>query len=223
MPKDSIEEQELEKAVRFHQYLHHLVKLRTSVILDTSQYIDSLWLYQIPHHALCHCVVWDYSKEDGDPIWVEIKRPILPKVPRVPSECLDWVELKTLDSYLSEPTLKDKIIKPDSEQNDNPEYLNLLSFSNVLEKWREYLEKEWKPWAKEYKEIKEVSDIYSLLFNMYQQQKALGESYEVVIGLGLLSHTTKDRANIYRHILVAQTELNFEPNKGTITVKASPE
>lgn len=223
MTKDNIKEQELEKAVRFHQYLHHLVRLRTSVVLDTSQYIDSLWLCQIPHHALCHCVVWDYSKEDGDPIWVEIKRPILPKVPRPPSECLDWVELKTLDSYLSEPTLKDKIIKPGTEQNDNPEYLDLLSFPSVVKEWREYLEENWKPWVKEYKEIKEISDIYSLLFNMYQQQKALGESYEVVIGLGLLSHTTKDSANIYRHILVAQTELNFEPNKGTITVKASPE
>jgi len=223
MTQENIKEQELEKAVKLHQYLHSLVRLRSKVVLDTSQYIDILWLHKIPHQSLCHCIVWDYLKEEGDPIWVEIKRPILPKVPHVPDECLDWIEFKTLDNYLSEPTLKDKIIKQRTEQNENPEYLDLVSFPNVLVKWKEYLERDWNPWAKKYKEIKEVSDIYSLLFNMYQQQKALGESYEVVVGLGLLSHTSKDGANIYRHILTAQTELNFEPNKGTITIKASPD
>lgn len=223
MAEDNIKEQELEKAVKFHQYLQHLVKLRTSVVLDTSQYIDRVWLYKIPHHPLCHCVIWDYSKEDGDPIWVEVKRPVLPRVPQTPKECIDWVELKTLDNYLSEPVLKDKIIKSGTEQSDNPEYLDLTFFPDVLKEWRDYLDKSWKPWAKNYAEVKEVLEIYSLLFNMYQQQKALGESYEVVVGLGLLSHTTKDGAHIYRHILTAQTELSFEPNKGTITVKASPE
>jgi superfamily I DNA and/or RNA helicase/very-short-patch-repair endonuclease len=223
MTQDKIKEQELEKAIKFHQYLHHLVRLRTSVVLDTSQYLDSVWLYQIPHHPLCHCVVWSRSEEDGDPIWIEIKRPILPRIPRVPEECIDWVELKTLDNHLSEPVLKDKIIKRGTEHTETPEYIDLSSFPNVSEQWRKYLEESWKPWAKDYKEIKEVLDIYSCLFNMYQQQKALGESYEVVVGLGLLNHTSKDGARIYRHILTAQTELNFEPNKGTITVKASPE
>jgi len=110
MAEDNIKEQELEKAVKFHQYLQHLVKLRTSVVLDTSQYIDRVWLYQIPHHPLCHCVIWDYLKEEEDPIWVEVKRPVLPRVPQTPKECIDWVELKTLDNYLSEPVLKDRII-----------------------------------------------------------------------------------------------------------------
>ena len=225
-PKDP-QEKMIEKAIRLYQYLQHLVRLRTSVVLETTRYIDVIWLHEIPHHELCHCAMWDINKEENDPIWIEIKRPILPKVPPVPKECYNWVDLNTLENYQAEPTLKDKIIKESVPKNENQdevvEYLELSNYPDVQIAWKDYLEKQWRVWAEKYGQIKKVQEIYSHLFNMYQQQKALGESYEVVIGLGLLSCKTKEGTQVYRHILSAQTELNFEPNKGTIVVKASPE
>lgn len=218
-----------EKAVRLYQYLQHLIKLRTSVVLSTDQYVDMIWLKDIPHEKYCHCAAWDFSKrEDSDPIWVEIKRPVLPKVPRIPEICDKWVDLSTLENYTTEPVLRDKIVKEvefddKDDQERTLEYLNLSDFPDVQEAWSVYVQSQWKVWAEEYGRIKKVQDVYSHLFSMYQQQKALGESYEVVIGLGLLNCKTKGGAKIYRHIISAQTELNFESNKGTIVIKASPE
>lgn len=221
------QEKTIEKAIRLYQYLQHLVRLRTSVVLETGQYIDIIWLHEIPHHELCHCAMWDINKEESDPTWIEIKRPILPKIPPVPKECSKWVDLNTLENYQTEPTLRNRIIKEtvlnNKNQDGSVEYLELSDYPDVQVVWKDYLEKQWKVWAEKYGQIKKVQEIYSHLFNMYQQQKALGESYEVVIGLGLLSCKTKEGAQVYRHILSAQTELDFEPNKGTIIVKASPE
>jgi len=223
------QEKMTEKAVRLYQYLQHLVKLRTSVVSNIDQYIDIIWLRDIPHEKYCHCAVWNFSKkEDSDPIWVEIKRPVLPKVPKIPEICDKWVDLSTLENYTVEPVLKDKIVKEvDSDDKDDQErvleYLNLADFPDVQQVWFVYVQSQWKVWAEEYERVKKVQDIYSHLFSMYQQQKALGESYEVIIGLGLLNCKTKGGAKIYRHIISAQTELDFESNKGTIVVKASPE
>jgi len=221
-----------DKAVKLYQYLKNLIGQRLSVVLDLGNYVDVVWLHQIPHHELCHCATWNYSKDEPDPVWVEIKRPKLPKVPQVPDECSKWVDLSTLENYDSEPVIRDRIIREDSpreqslfpkEQEQQLEYLKLSDHPEVNLIWEKYLGERWKPWADDYKQKKEVQDIYSRLFSMYQQQRALGESYEVVMGLGLLSYKTEKGAKIYRHILSAQTELSFEANKGTIVIRANSE
>ena len=239
--KDELNKETADKAIRLYQYLRHLIKLRTSVVYDVSQsnqYIDIIWLNDLPHEEGCYCAAWNLPKEDTDPIWVDIKRPVSPKIPLVPKECYDWIDLKTLENYKEEPALRDKIIKkpnhtnkdripqPDllnNNQEQEIEYLELSNFPEVRSAWDEYLKSQWKGWAKEYGRIKQLLDIYSGLFNMYQQQKVLGESYEVVIGLGLLSCKVKEGGSVFRHILSAQTELDFEPNKGTITIRANAE
>lgn len=217
-----------DKAIRLYQYLQRLIKLRMSVILDSDKYIDTLWLSEIPHHELCHCSAWEVSHDDDDLIWIEIKRPILPKVPLVPEQCSKWVDLRTLEDYRSEPVLKEKIISDDvpndaNDQNFEENYLYLSEHPEVVQVWETYLNNKWKVWSEEFARSKEVQDIYSRLFSMYQQQKALGESYEVVVCLGLLNYKTTSGADIYRHFISAQTELVFEANKGTIVIKASPD
>jgi len=56
---------------------------------------------------------------------------------------------------------------------------------------------------------------------MHQQQNILGESYEVVIGIGLLKYRAKEGAEILRHIIIAGVQIDFEPDKGIITLKES--
>lgn len=217
-----------ENAINLYKYLQHMVKLRTSVVLDTGKYIDTIWLSDIPYDTKhCYCSAWNLEKEDTESIWIDIKRPILPKVPTVPEKCVAWVDASTLDNYEKEPVLKDKIVnilyEVSNAINDASPYLEIGNFPDIQSAWREYVDKKWKPWAQTYGPLKKVQDLYTRLFSMYQQQKALGESYEVVMGLGLLNYKTKQGAVIYRHILYAQTEIAFEPNRGAISVKASVE
>lgn len=216
------------KAISLYQYLQNLVRLRTSIVTDLNSYKDKIWLYEIPRHRLTNCIIWDLEKEETDKetdIWIEIKRPVFPKVPPLPKECHGWIDLNTLSNYEQEPILKEKIVKQSEGLPLNGElsYIELVNCPEIAEIWKEYLETKWKPWVDECRELKKVHNIYTRLFSIYQQQKALGESYEVVIALGLLSFRTKKEVLVNRHILSAQIELVFEPNRGTLVIKANPE
>lgn len=212
----------IKKETRLFDFLCHLVKLRTSVVLDINQYIETIWFANIPTHKLCHSIL--QQKNTYETTWIEIKRPVLPKLAEIPAGCIEWVELASLHNTDSEPQLKSSITKrlESNEAMDNEEMdiINLSDCPHIREMWSGYLESIWRPWAKTYSEIKEVQDIYSRLFHMYQQQKKLGESYEVIIGIGLLHYSPKQNVKIHRHILTAQTEIIFNPESGTITICA---
>ena len=77
-------------------------------------------------------------------------------------------------------------------------------------------------WAEEDRRLQRIQRIYTELFSIYQRQERLGEAYEVVLGLGLLTWRTSNR-EIRRHILTAKTSLTFEPTQGIITVGPAAE
>ncbi|MEO5960824.1 MAG: AAA domain-containing protein, partial [Opitutaceae bacterium] len=58
---------------------------------------------------------------------------------------------------------------------------------------------------------------------MQQQVKRLGETYEVVVGFGLLGWVTAKGERIRRHLVVAQAAVSFEGDTGTITVQPAAE
>ncbi len=218
----------IDKGVRLYKFLLDLVRSRTSVVYDATNSVDVLWLDQIPkNEKYCNCANWVLPAEAEKSSWITIKRPMLPTVPSAPEICKEWVNVVSLGDYQNAPSLFEKIIKEkspsDGELNLEPEYLVLESFPEVAVAWNEYLENFWKPWSKEYASLKEIQDIYSRLFNMYQQQKALGESYEVVLGLGLLKFMGKKGGKVFRHILTARCDLAFESNRGTIVVDVGAE
>jgi very-short-patch-repair endonuclease len=214
-----------DKAIRVYEYLTHLVKYRTSVICDVKNYVDCIWINEIPQHKWCYCRAWDNPDDDEDFSWIEIKKPKLPSLPSIPEECCPWVVRESLYDMVEGPKLHEK--KSNEVTNEQGELFieqeELSNHPDIIKTWDEYVEKQWKAWSEEYKKAKTVQDIYSKLFSMYQQQRSLGESYEIVIGLGLLSYKAKGGPSIYRHIVTAETELIFEPNKGTIIVKHNPE
>jgi hypothetical protein len=61
------------------------------------------------------------------------------------------------------------------------------------------------------------------LFSIYQKQQKLGEAYEAVLGLGLLTWKTANGHEIRRHVITAQIVLMFDAVRGVIGVRAAPE
>jgi very-short-patch-repair endonuclease len=89
----------------------------------------------------------------------------------------------------------------------------------VQEEWLRYLIDRWQPWAEEHRRWKAVHDLYGKLFAMYQQLGKLGESYELVLGLGLLTWVSPTGHQVRRHILAGQATLSFDENRGTLAVR----
>ncbi len=226
-------------AINFYTYLKQLLQIKSPAVRDIQQYIDVLWFNDIPHEAGCYCAGWNYNPEENDNIWLEVKKQILPPYPRVPLNCLEWIDKKSLSDINGVPVLKEKIINPEwekislggedessREERQTTEIIQFLELNNYPElktAWDRYIEQDWNPWAIEFKKKKRIQDIYARLFSMYQQQKSLGESYEVVLGLGFLTWETPSLQSIARHIITAQVDLGFDADKGDIFVRPSVE
>ncbi len=239
--KSSSQDPLRKKTLGFFEYLRALVQMRSAVVRDNHEYVDVLWGSEIPQQEGCYCAGWPQYKGTEDHVWIEIKKQTLPKIPKAPESCEAWVDQKAIRDPSTAPPLLNKIINPEwaslsmgERQNDGNDllsegqvevlqYLELVNYPDVQIEWEQYVEKDWKSWANEYKAKKAVQDIYSRLFSMHQQQKALGESYEVVFGIGLLCWKTPSDQKVSRHIVTAQIEIDFDPNQGTISVHPSTE
>lgn len=229
MPENNETNNELNnKAQNFFHYLKHIAQLRTPAVRNCQQYVDVLWFDSIPKEKECYCYAWaENAADDNDSAWIEIQKPHFPSCPTVPDEVLPWIDLKEVKNSKAVPQLKAKILNPewtpDSEQENQeppvPEFLMLENFLDVVRIWNEYFQHKWVPWAAEYNRQESVQEIYTRLFSMYQQQQGLGESYEVILALGLLVWKTPSGQQVNRHILTGQARIHFDPNKGEITVQ----
>src|SRR5690606_13300829 len=79
-------------------------------------------------------------------------------------------------------------------------------------------DREWKPWARDDQRLVEVEKIYKEVFSIHQKQQKLGEAYEVVLGLGFFLYKASASNVIRRHILTTNAVVNFDSQKGVISV-----
>jgi very-short-patch-repair endonuclease len=86
-----------------------------------------------------------------------------------------------------------------------------------------YLNEKWKPWAQEDRRKRRVLGIYTDLFSLYQQQKELGEAYEVVLAIGQLRWIPKPGVEVNRHLVAVQTSIEFDATRGVIRVGPAAE
>jgi hypothetical protein len=226
MNKDTAEVRK--KAVRLFSYLKDVTRLRTAVVRDLSAYESVLWFNDVPREPGCFTVAWGAQREETE-MWLEVEKHDEPRLPAIPEVCRLWVDLSDLQSDDAEPRLREQISAPtespvagrtESEEEET-ESLKLADRPNVRAQWAKYVEERWKPWAERHRSWRKIQQVYGRLFTMYQQQKRLGEAFELVLGLGLLSWTTPSAQRVRRHLLVGQANLSFDANRGTISVQAA--
>ena len=209
-----------DKAVRLFTYLKEVCQLRFVVVRDCRNYEQLLWFHDVPHEPECFCIAWNGS--EASELWIEVRRGAEPACPPVPAVCKDWVNPADLANSVQTPTLREWVLTP-ARQGEPPSRVELSQQPDVRAKWEDYLITRWEPWAKEHRRWKSVQQVYGNLFSIYQHQKRLGESFELRIGLGLLSWQTPTGERIYRHIVAGQAAINFDANRGVISVLAAAE
>lgn len=210
-----------DKAVRLFTYLKEVCQLRFVMVRDCRNYDHLLWFYDIPREPECFCIAWNGPTETNES-WIEVRRSPEPACPPVPNVCKDWISPADLVNSAQTPILREHMLAP-AREGEPPSYIELSQQPDVQARWQEYLATKWEAWAKEYRRWKSVQQVYGNLFSIYQQQKRLGESFELRIGLGLLSWQTPTGERIYRHILAGQANINFDANRGLISVSAAAE
>jgi superfamily I DNA and/or RNA helicase len=213
-----------DRAIRLFRFLKELTELRIKTIRTLENY-EVLWLNDIPREEGCFCTAWPGISNVSEENWVEVEKPRLFPPPHLPEELKPWLDPKQIaDSSIDFPELREHIVETKRETdeaegeiaqqvtvylNDRPEIKDL---------WEQYVEKSWWPWAEKDKQLKPVQKVYTDLFSIYQKQQRLGEMYEVVLGMGLLLWKTPGGQAVYRHLVTAQVNLDFDSARGIITV-----
>jgi len=227
-----IDDRQREKAIRLVNYLQRLASLRAKVVRDISKYDRTLWISAVPRQNGCFARAWGRDEEHEPDEWLEVENRREPKLPDVPAQCKGWVNPPSLRDKNELPELLAEITRqienPDwregSEQPETiPQTEHLADHPEVKREWNKYVEDKWLPWLDEHNEWEEVHKVYSELFAIYQEQLRLGEEYELVIGMGLLTWQTPTGQRVRRHLVVADAFLQFEARLGKFTVRPHTE
>jgi hypothetical protein len=86
--------------------------------------------------------------------------------------------------------------------------------------YQEYIDREWRPWQRQYLDLRPAYDFYTTLFSMSEKRQRLGEVFELVFGLGLLTWNRRD-LRIQRHMITAPAELSVDDHTGAIELRPS--
>lgn len=218
-----------DRSIRLFQFLRELTQLRSKITRSLDQYEKVLWFSDIPHEPECYCIAWNVENQKGtdDGTWLEIQKPKLKPAPKLPNELTVWIPQKDIsDSSLEYPRLRDSISEDVTEVSDDGQKIvktvtvRKEDRPEIVRQWQHYIQSSWKIWAQEHKRLKKIQEFYTDLFTVYQKQQRLGESYEVVLGLGCLTwQPTGSSQKVKRHVLSVQTSVNFDITSGRISVE----
>src|SRR5208282_5168102 len=186
-----------DRAIRLFSYLLELTQIRIPQVRNVEKYESVRWFCGVPQEDGCYSIAVGSSVDDPD-LWLEVKKKREPGCPPIPRDCQDWTDATLVARDDPEPKLLDRIkLIPEGgledstgSEGDAEQWVSLAERPQVQSEWDLFLDEKWRPWSRVHKRWKAVQEIYNKLFTMLQLQKALGESYELIIGVGLLSWLT---------------------------------
>lgn len=201
-------------------YFTALVNLKINHVLDFTSYEEHFPLFEIPKKPGCHSAIWRTADKEDEESWIEVKKPKLKLPPKLPLEIKDWIEPGSYsDSSGSPPKALEKIVKPSGDKKPEAiEFLNWSDQSHLHAILQAYVNGPWREWAEEDRKSGDVQKCFSKLFSIYQNQLRLGETYEVVIGFGLLRWKSETRV-LNRHILTVPCSVEFDTRQELLSVR----
>lgn len=211
-----------DKYLQIFNYLLEFSKLRSKAVRDIenskSNYIDVLWLNDIPQNEKIECIIQHGFSEDTD-YWLKISKPIEPEepvFPKPPKELIDWINPDSLINKEELPELFSEI------KSAGDGTIKLEDRKDIQSQFDQYCENKWFNDSEKYWERKQtydselaiyekVNNYYKKLFSIYNKAEQFGEEYELVMGIGLLNFKESDETPlICRHIVTIKSEINFE-------------
>ena len=203
--------QVVDRVRRLFLYLRELADLRTKSVRDHAAHERVIWFNDLPSDAgvsLFDGALLEATADERES-WLEIDRVALPRLPEPPEPLGDWFRRSDLfNADLDRPPLLDR----EDDEVERP-----LDLDDVYQR---YVDDQWRPWAEENRRLEPAHDFYADLFATAERQQALGEVYELVVGIGLLAWRTGDDV-VRRHLITTPVEASIDRDSGRITVRPS--
>lgn len=219
------------KLVNLIDYLNNLAQVTTATTLDLENYQNVLWLDTIPRDPAVKCFSRHWGPDDNvsEDVWVDVIKMSEPPLPTGLKAIEKWVDETTLLKVDGTPALRETIVittsKVDPEtgiQTDFGEKRHLKDHPEIKTAFDNWVEQKWNSWAVLRRRWSAVQKAYGDLFTIYQEQQRLGEQYELVLSLGLLTwKPTPTLPPVRRHLVTGKASLEYDASNGHFTVRAS--
>lgn len=219
------------KLTNLIDYLNNLAQVTTATVLDFKSYQNILWLETVPRDPAAKCFSRHWGADDNvaEDVWIDVLKMSEPPLPTGLKNFEQWVDDGTLQNVDGNPVLKESIVvtipKADPETGtpvDTIEKRFLIDHPEIKTAFDIWVEQKWHNWAVVRRRWNEVQKAYGALFAIYQEQQRLGEQYELVLGLGLL--TWKPEPNlppVCRHLVTGKASLEYDASNGHFTVRVA--
>jgi very-short-patch-repair endonuclease len=214
---DSCSDDTRRKAVGLFSYLREIAKLRLSTVRDCRDYEEVLWFDDIPKEPECESIA-NSDSPDGNEPWLRIERAGEPPCPEPPHICSAWVNPAILRNNSEAPRLRDEIAVQNANPDESPTVHSLHDHPEVQRAWESFLREKWETWGQNHRRWEAIQRVYDHLFSIHQTLKKSSETFELVLGLGLLNWQMENGTRVFRHLLVGQASLQFDPHRGVLTV-----
>jgi len=217
-----------DRAGRLYQFVRELILLRRSVVRSIDDYELTISLADLPAYPNAYCTVrGDAESADVGPM-LEIKCARIDSYPTVPDILAEWMDPKQLaDPGIDLPEL---LAQPRASASEDFAIADLAredarvddsTPDHVRSAWERYVEDLWWPWAERTREILPAKRIYDDLFRMYQRLEHLSETYEVVLGVGMLTWRPSTSVTIKRHLVTVSLSVEFDPRRQQLSLHPS--
>ncbi|MFZ3497570.1 AAA domain-containing protein [Streptomyces sp. 5.8] len=188
-----------------------------------------LWFSDLPQQFASFLVE---AVPGGTPLWLAAQRPVRPDAPAPSSLLAPWLnpaEVRDSDRTTA-PALREQAdlrvvtvpVGGDAQSDRTPVALDAFHRRDELLPEHRAWTARWLRWAEHDRAVKPAARVYDRLYRIHEDVTDLGESYELVVGIGYLTWSSSGEA-VRRHLITCRAVIALDPETGTISVGPDPE
>jgi hypothetical protein len=203
-------------------YLRELVLSARRPVRDCADYETQVWLADLPEG-----VDRPSATPDGVLLALDHVPPLAP--PALPASLKGWVE----PSASSDPTGPDPPLVEEgpgeimvTDENGRTGLVQgtvqRQEAADVLRAYTAWLVR-WRRWATEERAARPRRDLYDQLAPIVRKLAQQDDTYELVLGVGLLTWVTSKGERVFRHLITTRVNMVIDRVTARLTIALSPE
>ncbi|WP_405941690.1 AAA domain-containing protein [Streptomyces sp. NBC_00207] len=211
------------------RYLAEVGESRTKPVRNHDGARHLLWFSDLPGQFASFL---DEPVQGDGPLWLSAARPVRPDAPAPSALLAPWLDpAEARDSdRTSAPELREQAelrtstvpVGGDTQSDHTTVLLDAFHRRDELLADHRAWASRWRRWAERDRVVKPAARVYDRLYRIHEDVTDLGESYELVVGLGYLTWTSGGES-VRRHLITCRAVVALDPDTGTISVGPDPE
>lgn len=205
-----------DRARRLCRFLREFVMVRTRQRRTLESATEVIWLHTVldlpgcTHHFL---IVPDERRRADD--WLEVKRLRPTPPPDPPAEIAHLLDRDSLSDPKEERPRVVERFDEDGQKEDEEDPLEALRLEQEIQR---YVQEKWIPWRDQERPVRRTLQLYDQLYRIHQRMELEPETYELVLGVGLLQWRSTSGEDIERHLITMRGTISFDAASGKLHV-----